>query len=126
MDTQLILKRFALMANLDVLEAVKWIDICAEAGEYIAARINPDANLASAAKSLNAAAAALAFYKYTLCKNPSDNTSEYRVGEISVKEKSGENACVDEARELWEQSKISISQYLKDEDFGFLQVKAWT
>lgn len=124
MNRQYIVERFALISGLSMNEAAKWADICAEAGEQIENKIKPNVNLDDVENQLCAVAAALALYRYAMYQNSTGQAESFTVGDISVS--SSANAIVDaeKAKEVFEEARLSASDYLVDIDFTFMQVKS--
>lgn len=123
MNRQYIVERFALISNLTMNEASKWADVCAEAGNQIMNQVKPNIDLSKAETTLNALAATLALYRYALYANSIGNAQSYTVGDISVSADTDSLIDVDKAREVYEEARISASDYLMDQDFDFIQVR---
>lgn len=119
MNPELILERFAQLAGLSAQEAAPWQELCGEAMAELDALVLPGINAPQAAPILNAAAAALALYRYSaaLACGPE---STFSVGDIRVEK---DNAGVQAARVLWEQTRRAAAPYLRDDTFFFGQVR---
>lgn len=119
MNPELILERFAQLAGLSPQEAAPWQGLCGEAMAELESLALPGADAPQAAAILNAAAAALALYRYSaaLACGPE---SGFSAGEVRVT-KNG--AGVQAARALWEQARRAAAPYLRDDTFFFGQVR---
>lgn len=121
MNVQEILMRFALIANLNLEEAAPWISICSEAEQELRALLK-DASLEQAnSMRLNAAAAALAFYRYTLYRASGSGMNDFSVGDIKVVE--DKKTSVELAKRIWEESKLTVLDIIVDNEFLVGQVK---
>lgn len=118
MDLQAILERFLCLAGLSPEEAQPWQGLCEEAMQELNAQVLTGAE--GGAALLNAAAAALAFYRYSVAQS-SIPESEFTAGDVRVTRSS---AGMEAARRLWLEARRAASGYLRDEEFYFRQVRS--
>ncbi len=120
MNIQDVLERFALMANLSLEEAAPWIAVCSDSANEIMRSLKSNVNKFDVQPRILAAAAALAFYRYSLYRVSGSGMENFSVGEISVN--TDKNAVIKFAQKIWEDSRKSIADILKDENFAFCRV----
>lgn len=111
------LKRFSIISGLTLLEAADFEEIVKWACSEIKRKIRNNIDEQSESARLNAAAAALAFYKYTLYKSSRDEADSFSAGDVSIK-CSGKN-ILDRAYKIFEQEKANASDLLIDDEFLF-------
>ncbi|WP_050697088.1 hypothetical protein [Anaeromassilibacillus senegalensis] len=118
METEKILEQFALMAELDERRADKYRSFCDQAKEQLEALAKPGESYA-AARALEAAAAALAFYRWSLFRTAVGVETGFAAGEVRVT-KSGTDVAM--ARQLWREAEAAAAPYLRDEGFVFERI----
>ncbi|WP_283610136.1 hypothetical protein [Faecalispora anaeroviscerum] len=118
MNPEAILERFLCLSGLSPEEAQPWQGLCGEAMQELNARVLPGAE--SGAALLNAAAAALAFYRYSAAQS-SGPESDFSAGEIRVVKSA---AGMEAAHRLWREARRSAAPYLRDDEFFFGQVRS--
>lgn len=121
-ELQEILKRFRLYAALTDEEAAPWLPLVSDAAADIrrTARREPDGE---AMARLQRAAAALAFYRYTLYRASGVGMESFRAGDIQI---SAEKAdTVRFAERVWSEERARAHDLLNDCDFLFQRVGAW-
>lgn len=111
------LKRFSIISGLTLLEAADFEEIVKWACSEIKRKIRKNIDEQSESARLNAAAAALAFYKYTLYKSSRYEADSFSAGDVSIK-CSGKNT-LDRAYKIFEQEKANASDLLIDDEFLF-------
>ena len=121
MNIQEILMRFALIADLNLEEAAPWLPICSEAAEEIRGQLKNAADEATHARRLTAAAAALAFYRYTLYRASGSGMDTFSAGDVKIT--SDKKNSVQIAQSVWCNARNTVSDVLKDDGFLFEQVK---
>ena len=117
MSLEKILERFAQLAGFSREEALPWQGLCQEAMEELSAK----ARYADRGESLlNAAGAALAFYRYSLFQSCGPESS-FSAGEIKITKDFG---GIRAAKQLWLDSYRAAVPYLRDDTFSFYQVRS--
>lgn len=118
MNLPAIQERFLCLSGLSPQEARPWLGLCEEAMQEMQAQVLTEAE--GAAVLLNAAAGALAFYRYTVAQS-SGPESEFTAGVVRITK----NALgVEAARRLWQEARKAASPYLCDTEFYFGQVQS--
>lgn len=117
MNLQNIVKRFAIIANISLEEAFPWTEICEEAADEIKAHLKNDVDETEHHRRLDAAAAALGFYRYVLYRASGGGMESFTAGEIRIK--SDAKTSVKMALAVWKDAKRSIADLLNDDDFMF-------
>lgn len=120
MNTQEVLERFLLIANLSINESAKWTPICSDAVAEIESKLKTDIDKIQNGRRLTAAAAALSFYKYIIYNAAGSGVESFSAGDISIKENTSQK--IELASSIWNESKILISDLLRDDNFYFEQV----
>lgn len=122
MNNQLIVQKFALMANLTIDEASSWAETCFECASKVNSKKIPGISQDDENIFLVPLAAAMAFYSYNLYKASNLNEEDFKVGDISVRKNT--NANVNFAKQALENALASAAHYLRDDDFAFWQVSS--
>lgn len=122
MNTQEVLSRFAIMANLTIEEASIWTTLCEDTIEELQKHIKDGIDEEKSARQLNAAAAALSFYKYTLYRASGMGMDAFSVGDISIK--GDKKLSVQTAYKVWQEAKGSICDLIVDDGFIFEEIRA--
>lgn len=117
MNLQNIVKRFSIIANISLEEAFPWTEICEEAADEIKSHLKSDVDEDKHRRRLDAAAAALAFYRYILYRASGGGMESFTAGEIRIK--SDAKTSVKMALTVWKDAKHSIADLLNDDDFMF-------
>ncbi len=120
MDLHEIIKKFSIITGLSDEEVSPWTSICEDACLEIRKNLREDADEESNSRRLNAAAAALAFYRYVLYCSSGGGVESFTTGEIRVK--TDAQTSVKIAYTAWIDAKRSIADILKDEDFMFERI----
>ena len=120
MDTQEVLKRFAMIASLTVEEAAPWITLCEDSICEIKKHVKEGVDMESKERQLNAAAAALSFYKYTLYRASGTGMDSFTAGDISIK--SEKKASVQMAYNVWTEARSCVCDLLEDDGFIFERI----
>ncbi|MDU7338439.1 MAG: hypothetical protein E7L17_10040 [Clostridium sp.] len=118
MNLPAIQERFLCLSGLSPQEAQPWLGLCDEAMQELHTQVLSEPE--SAATLLNAAAAALAFYRFTVAQS-SGPESEFTAGEVRVTKSL---AGMEAARRLWQEARKAASPYLCDTEFYFKQVQS--
>ncbi|WP_085832595.1 hypothetical protein [Clostridium merdae] len=118
MNLPAIQERFLCLSGLSPQEAQVWLGLCEEAMQELSAQVLREEE--SAGALLNAAAGALAFYRYTVAQS-SGVESEVSAGEVRVTKSL---AGMEAARRLWQEARRAVSPYLCDTEFYFKQVQS--
>lgn len=118
MNLLAIQERFLCLSGLSPQEAQAWLGLCEEARQELSAQVLREEE--SAATLLNAAAAALAFYRFTVAQS-SGTESGFTAGEVRVTKSL---AGMEAARRLWQEARRAASPYLCDREFYFGQVRS--
>ena len=121
MELNAILNRFSVISGLSLGESDTFIPICNDAKAYIQSKLKPNVNESAESERLEAAAAALSFYKYVLYKASLQGTQSFSAGDVSIKEDSKQQ--IENARTVWYEAKASVCDILQDDEFYFQQVK---
>lgn len=117
MDLQEILTRFALIANLNLEEAAPWITICNEAASQLRSKLKDPDSEDKNSERLNAAAAALSFYKYTIYRSSGLGMNNFSIGDIRIN--SDSKISIDTAKSILDDAMSDIHDLLLDNDFLF-------
>lgn len=120
MNLNEIIKRFSIIADLSWEEASPWASVCEDASIEIKSKLRNDVNEEKNERRLNAAAAALAFYRYVLYRCSGGGMESFTAGEIRIKTDAKNHAKM--AYNVWLDAKYSISDLLKDDDFMFERI----
>ena len=120
MDIKEILLRFSLIASLSEEEAAPWVSICSEAAEEIRHLMKDVTKEEENGARLNAAAAALALYRYTVYRASAEEMSSFSAGDIKIN--SDKKIMVEMALKVWLDAKRSISDLINDDEFLVGQV----
>lgn len=123
LDLNAILNRFAFLSGLTLDEAVSFTPICNDAKEEIQLKIKPCVNESAESGRLEAAAAALSFYKYILHKASLQSTQSFSAGDISIKEDIKQQ--LESARSIWYEIRASVCDILQDDEFCFQKVTTY-
>lgn len=118
MNLPAIQERFLCLSGLSPQEAEPWLGLCEEAMQELNTQILTQTE--GAAVLLNAAAAALAFYRFTVAQS-SGPESEFTAGEVRVTKSL---AGMEAACRLWQEARKAASPYLCDTEFYFKQVQS--
>lgn len=121
MDLQEILERFSLISGLTPEEVSPFTLILEESKNEIESKILDGVDKTAESRRLNAAAAALGFYKYILYKASRSGMESFSAGDITIKK--SDITAVNLARSVWNEAKCAVSDILKDDDFLFEQIK---
>lgn len=118
MDIFKALDFFKLYTGLEQSQAVKWLPLIASAKAQITHRLR-SAEKEENGDRLAEAAAALAFYKYTITKASNEDLS-FKAGSVSV-------SCADSKKIAAAKANLdavlsSVSDLLTDDDFAFVGV----
>lgn len=120
MDLNAILNRFAFLSGLTLDETASFTPICNDAKMEIQLKIKPNINESAESGRLEAAAAALSFYKYILHKASLQGTQSFSAGDVSIKEDIKQQ--LESARSIWYEAKASVCDILQDDEFCFQKV----
>lgn len=121
MDLNEILKRFALIADLSTEEAAIWSPICNDAMLELTHKLKSDADTDANAWRLNAAAASLAFYRYTLYRASGSGMDAFSAGDIKITPE--KQIAVKAAYAAWCEARNELADLLVDDEFLFEQVR---
>lgn len=114
MEQALVWERFCTLAELEDESAQRYKAICETAVRQIEGLKRPQAG-PEADWFLTEAAAALAFYRWTM-QNAALGLDGFTAGEVRV-ERSGANIAF--ARTLWQEAETAAAPYLQDVNFVF-------
>lgn len=110
-----IIKRFALISEIDEKELAKWVPVCCEANEFISSRLKKTDFTSEEQARLCNACAVYAYYKYCLYKNKSDIKS-FSAGDVRIENSS---LLSQSAKALWDHEKECVSDLLNTGGFAF-------
>ncbi len=113
-----VLKRFAHLAGLSEEAAAQWQELCGDAYVLLESQRKERSNQ-SRGDLVCAAAAALAFYQYTLQQNAAQEP-DFTAGDIKI---THNGKSVERAREFWEQARRNAAPLLQDSEFCFWEMK---
>lgn len=113
-----VLKRFARMAGLTGKEAEQWRDLCGDAYVLLESQ-RRKGRTAGPGDLIYAAAAALAFYQYTLYQNAAGEAG-FSAGDVRITRNTN---SVEQAKEAWIQARKNAASLLRDPNFCFLEMK---
>lgn len=116
-DSAAVRERFALLAGLGEEEAARCAPLCGEALAELLGR-KKDGCGEEADAPIRMAAAALAFYRWTLAED-ARRESSFSAGDVKVTREPGASA----AKELLCQALSAAAPYLRDPSFRFLRVR---
>lgn len=117
-----IINRFSLLSDLSKEEVSKWTVLCVDTMKTVEGRLfsKRAAEEENNALRLANAAAALAFYKYTLCV-PETAVKNFTAGSVTVAMAMSER---ERAKTLWEEEERLCADLMRSsEDFRFLEVR---
>ncbi len=114
-----VLRRFARLAGLTEEEAAQWQDLCGDAYVLLESQRKEQKDASCAGDLVCAAAAALAFYQYTLHQNATSE-ADFTAGDVRI---SHNSKSVERAQEFWLQARSHSAPLLKDPDFCFWEMK---
>ena len=117
---QEVLDRFALIANLSADEVTPWIETCEDSISEIESNLRENIDQELNSRRLEAAAAGLSFYKYSLYRASGAGMESFSAGELRIKTNSSENVKI--AYKAWQEAKNSIYDLLKDNNFVFERI----
>lgn len=120
MDLQEVLDRFGLIANLSSDEVAPWEPICEDSILEIESHLKENIDQEANSRRLEAAAAALSFYKYSLYRASGSGMESFTAGELRIKTNSTESVKI--AYKVWQEAKSSICDLLIDENFIFERI----
>ena len=115
METPAGVEQFALLTGLGEQEAGNYRPLCENARAQVMGIAKPDIGTAGELV-LCSAAAALAFYRWTLLRAAAGAENGFAVGDVRVTKHA---ADVDTARTLWRESEAAAAPYLNDTQFVF-------
>lgn len=118
-DYEQVLERFITLTGMDEDTAIKWQWLCNDAIISIANRLKSNVNADESCGRLSAAAAALAFYNYTVLKGD-DKISSFKAGDVTI---GFSNSLSVDGLTLWQQAERSVADLLTDDSFIFKRVK---
>lgn len=116
MHLQFVLERFALLAGMAPEEMAPWEPVVEEAYQELLQKTKGRKLEDTKQRQLDAAAAALAFYRYTQYRLVNEAGS-FTAGDVRLE--GGKEESVRMAQQLWLQSKAQVSDVLEDDDFLF-------
>lgn len=114
-----VLRRFARLAGLTEEEAAQWQDLCGDAYVLLESQRKEERNASNVGDLVCAAAAALAFYQYTLHQNATNEYS-FTAGDIRVIRN---KTSVESAKKFWLQARSHAAPLLNDPEFCFWEMK---
>lgn len=114
-----VLRRFASLAGLSQEEAEQWQDLCGDAYVLLESQRREERTVAGVGDLVCAAAAALAFYQYTLYQSAMGENS-FSAGDVRITRNTN-NAG--QAKEAWLQARSNATPLLKDPNFCFWEMK---
>lgn len=117
MELQNIVKRFSIIANLSFEEAFPWTEVCEESYDEIKSHLKSGVDENEHHRRLEAAAAALSFYRYVIYRASGEGMESFTAGEIKIK--ADAKTSVKIALTVWKDAKRSIADLLNDDDFAF-------
>lgn len=120
-DTAQVVSRFANLARLAQEEAQAQETLCQEALAWLCSRLRPvpDEGWTETAQAvIYSAAAAFAFYQYTLAEE-STGREDVSLGDVKITQKTGASSS---ACRLWDQALQRAAPLLRDDRFYFEQV----
>ena len=121
MDLYEIIKRFSIIFGLSSDEIAPWTSICEDACIEIRKNLRENVVEEDHSRRLNAAAAALAFYRYILYSTSNSGGAEsFAAGELRIK--TDTSRMINNAKKVWQDAKRSIADILKDENFMFERI----
>lgn len=120
MNTVEIVEEFSKLLGVTGEKGMEYYTICKGAEESVRLMLIDKNSEALYPSLLCRAAAALAYYRYTLVKTAETPSGGYQVRDIRVGACSAENT--EAARKLWYQSLNDLSGIVKDTDFIFRRI----
>ena len=115
MNIENVTERFLSLAGLSQEAAAEWSELVQDAFENIRLRVRSECDTQENARSLEAAAAALAFYNYKALICARGSVSSFKAGEVSVQTDTG----VKEAYAFFLRSLEPCVKLFCDDDFVF-------
>lgn len=123
MELNGILNRFSFLSGLSLNESNSFIPFCNDAKTEIQLKIKPNIDESAESERLEAAAAALSFYKYVLHKASLQSTQSFSAGDVSVREDYKQQ--IESALSMWHEARASVCDILQDNEFCFQQVMTY-
>lgn len=117
LDLQEILTRFALVAGLNLEEAAPWMTICNEAINELRSKLKDPTAEDSNSERLNAAAAALSFYKYTIYRSSGLGMNNFSIKDIKIN--ADNKLSIKAAKSILNDAMANIHDLILDNDFLF-------
>ena len=96
-------------------ETAAWSDLLRICAVEIEGMLRPDADLLKAGDRLCYAAAALAFYRYSL-KSAASDVAHFKAGEVTLAMGGG----VEAAYEIYKEALRAVRAFLNPDDFAFI------
>lgn len=123
LDNYRILSIFSLFTDLEEQQALAWQRLCENAAAALCCRIKAGVDVSAHMERLCTAAAAMAYGDYLMLNGASASGGEVRVGDISVKNGSG-NGSGGDATEIRAYFLEQVADLLETRAFAFVQTEA--
>ena len=121
MDIYMVLEQFRAFSGLTAAQAQTFLPSCAVAIASVMSKISNNVNIAANKSLLTNAAAANAYYEYTLTLASKDCTTNFSAGDIKISSDCKE--MISAAQKLRDNAFSAISHLLKDNSFNCEAVK---
>lgn len=109
--------RFLMLSGLEESQLQRWLPLCRDSLEYIESRLKSGQTAEENICLISSAAAALAYYSYSLTAGASASPKRFKAGDVEIEE--GDSGKAEAAKALWLSEKEKLSDLLKDEGFYF-------
>lgn len=120
MNFDQVIEKFSLLSGLESNTANQWRWLCMESFQAYKERIRTENEQDGCCDSVSAAAAAFAYYKYTLLHEEKE-TNSFKAGDVTI---GFSNHSIENAYTIWKQAEQSAAKWLKDDGFYFRKVRS--
>lgn len=109
--------RFLLLSGIEESEIQRWLPLCRDSLEFIESRLKNKQDLEENICRISSAAAALAYYSYSLTASAAFEPKRFKAGDVEIE--SSNSGMAEAAKALWLSEKEKLGDLLKDECFFF-------
>lgn len=117
MSLKSVTDRFLMLSGLEEAELQRWLPLCRDSLEYIESRLKNGYNSEENICRISSAAAALAYYSYSLTASAAFEPKRFKAGDVEIE--SGNSGMAEAAKTLWLSEKEKLSDLLRDDGFYF-------
>lgn len=106
-----------MISGIEEQELQRWIPLCRDSLEYIESRLKCGVSAEDNVCRISSAAAALAYYSYSLTADSALAPQRFKAGDVEIEE--GGSGRQESAKALWLSEKEKLGDLLKNEGFYF-------